>query len=231
MSRERRTTPDDEPDEPAHDTTRLVTCADGSLALERDGLWLRGDLTRMLPRLRPSNLRRELLVRAARVRGTRMPTAVDATAGLGEDALLLAASGFAVTLFERDQSIAALLRDSLQRAAQDSRLAEAVGRMQLVEGDAKEGLATLSTPPDVVYLDPMFPAKRKDAATNKKLQLLRSLERPCTEEEAGALLHAALAAGPRKVVIKRPARGAHLADVRPSHSLMGKLVRYDCIVQ
>ena len=133
-----------------------------------------------------------------------MPTAVDATAGLGEDALLLAASGFAVTLFERDQSIAALLRDSLQRAAQDSRLAEAVGRMQLVEGDAKEGLTTLGTPPDVVYLDPMFPAKRKDAATNKKLQLLRSLERPCTEEEASALLHAALAAGPHKVVIKRP---------------------------
>ena len=209
---------------------QLVTLADGSLALEANGMQLRADLTRMLPRLRPQNLSRELLVRAARVRGVPHPHVVDATAGLGEDSLLLAAAGFSVTLFEKDPLIAALLRDSLRRAAENPRLAEVVSRMQLIEGDAIVGLAALTEDPDVVYLDPMFPAKRKDAATQKKLQLLRMLERPCTDEDAQALLAAAVASGPRKVVVKRPLKGPHLAGARPSHSLAGKVVRYDIVI-
>ena len=44
-----------------------------------------------------------------------------------------------------------------------------------------------------------------------------------------ALLDAALAARPRKVVIKRPPKGPWLAGARPSHSIAGKAVRYDVI--
>ncbi len=198
------------------------------LALVDGGLELRGDFARMLPRLRPANLSRELLVRAARVRGVATPTAVDATAGLGEDSLLLAAAGFSVTLCERDPLIAALLRDALQRAAEDDRLAAIVARMHLVEGDAVATLAALDTTPDVVFLDPMFPEKRKRAATNKKLQLFQQLERPCEDEEA--LMAAALAARPRKVVVKRLLKGPYLAGVKPSSSLAGKVVRYDIVI-
>lgn len=197
-------------------------------------------LERMASRLRPNNLHRELLVRAAKIRGAggEPLTAIDATAGLGEDALLLAAAGFRLVLFERDPAIAALLGDALREAAAspDVRVAEAVGRMRMIEGDAIEGLgqldrvAGLEEPPAVVYLDPMFPARRKSAATNKKMQLFRSLENPCTEEDAEALLAAAIAAGPRKVVVKRPLKGPYLAGVRPSYSLAGKVVRYDVIV-
>ena len=62
----------------------------------------------------------------------------------------------------------------------------------------------------------------------KKFQLLHRLERPCDDEDA--LLRAAVAAGPRKVVVKRPVKGPFLAGVKPSYSLAGKAVRYDCIV-
>ena len=41
---------------------------------------------------------------------------------------------------------------------------------------------------------------------------------------------AALAAQPRKVVIKRPAKGALLAGMKPSYSVAGKAVRYDVLV-
>ncbi len=198
------------------------------LALVSAGMELRADLTAMTRRLRAGVLGRELLVRAARVRGTEAPTAIDATAGLGEDSLLLAAAGFSVTLFERDPVIAALLRDALERAADVPELAEAVGRMCLEETDSVTALRGLSAPPDVVYLDPMFPERRKSAAVRKKFQLLHMLERPCEDEEA--LLGAALAAGPRKVVIKRPPKGPHLAGARPSYALTGKAVRYDVIV-
>lgn len=197
------------------------------LTLLGDGMELAADLSRMLPRLRPDRLGRELLVRAARVRGVERPRAVDATAGLGEDSLLLAASGFSVTMFEKDPVIAALLRDALVRAAGDPALAAVVARMELAEADSVAALRSRPEPPDVVFLDPMFPERTKSAAVKKKFQLLHRLERPCEDERE--LLDAALAAGPRKVVIKRPPKGPWLAGVRPSYSLAGKAVRYDVI--
>ena len=201
---------------------------DEGLALVGDGMVLRADFMRLLPRLRPDRLGRELLVRAARVRGVEAPTAVDATAGLGEDSLLLAAAGFTVTMFEKDPVIAALLRDALERTASDSQLAGVAARMTLVEGDSVAGLRELDFSPDVVFLDPMFPERTKSAAVKKKFQLLHHLERPCDNEEE--LLDAALAARPRKIVIKRPPKGPWLAGAKPSHSLAGKAVRYDVIV-
>lgn len=198
------------------------------LTLVGEGLELRGDFTRMLPRLKKGRLSKELLVRAARVKGVAEPVAVDATAGLGDDSLLLAAAGFSVTMFERDATIAALLRDALARAAKVDELAGIVDRMHLIGGDSVRGLRELAVCPDVVFLDPMFPARRKSAAVKKKLQLIQAIERPCNNEEE--LVEAALSAGPRKVVIKRPVKGPHLAGVKPSYSLAGKAVRYDVLV-
>lgn len=201
--------------------------ADG-LALVGEGMVLRADFSRLLPRLRSDRLSRELLVRAARVRGVEAPTAVDATAGLGEDSLLLAAAGFSVRLYEKDQVIAALLRDALERAAALPELADVVVRMELFEEDSVEALPHLDFSPDVVLLDPMFPERTKSAAVKKKFQLLHHLERPCENE--GELLDAALAACPRKIVIKRPPKGPVLAGVKPSYQVTGKAVRYDVIV-
>ena len=210
------------------DGPALVRDADG-LALAGDGQTLRGDFSRMLPRARPDRIRRELLVRAARVRGAgEVPSAVDATAGLGEDAFLLAAAGFSVRLYERDPLIAALLEDALHRAREMPELAGIASRMELFEQDSLEALPQLGFLPDVILLDPMFPAKRKDALAKKKLQLIQLLERPCTDE--AALLDAALAARPRKVVIKRPLKGPHLAGRKPDYTISGRTIRYDCIV-
>lgn len=203
----------------------VLAMRDDGLALVGGGMELRCDLARMVPRLRRDRLSRELLVRAARIKGMEAPTAVDATAGLGEDSLLLAAAGFSVTLFERDATIAALLRDGLRRAAGEPALADAVARMTLVEGDSVQGLAALGFEPNVVFLDPMFPGRRKAAAVKKKLQLIQQLEHPCEDETA--LLAAARAAHPTKVVVKRPAKGAPLAGAKPAYALAGKAVRYD----
>ena len=152
--------------------------------------------------------------------------AVDATAGMGEDSLLLAAAGFSVTLFERDPVICALLGDALARAAADPALAEAVSRMELRGEDSVPALPALGFSPDVVLLDPMFPERRKSAAVKKKLQLIQRLERPCDDERG--LMDAARAAGPRRIVVKRPAKGPWLAGEKPSYTVAGKAIRYDC---
>ena len=199
-----------------------LTLTDGTMEL-------RADFGRMLSRLKQGRLQQELLVKAARTKGIEQPWAIDATAGFGEDSLLLAAAGFTVDLYEQDCVIAALLKDALDRAADGPALADAVSRMRLHAGeDSIAGLRHVAeligqgelATPDVVYLDPMFPERTKSAAVKKKFQLLHHLEQ----------VEAALAVRPRKVVIKRPVKGPLLAGVKPSYQLAGKAVRYDVLV-
>ncbi len=226
---------------PAQDpgTGLMLLLDDSGLSLTDGKISLQADLTSMLPRLKKSNLEREFLVRASRIKGLNAADgqlrAVDATAGFGEDSLLLAATGYNVELYEYDPVIAALLRDALRRAAQssDDALRDAVSRMDLREGDsvsAMRAMAGSDEPPDIVLLDPMFPERRKSALVKKKFQLLQQLESPCEGADESELLEAAEAAGPRRIIIKRPLKGPYLAGRRPGYSITGKAVRYDCIV-
>ena len=208
-------------------TAKLVSTPEG-LSLSDGKNTVRGDFTRLLLRVRRGNLSRELLVRAVKVKGIGEPLVVDATAGLGEDSFLLAAAGCRVLLFEYDPVIFALLSDALERAKRDPETAPIASRMTLFPGDSIPALPTLTPHPDVVLLDPMFPERTKSALVKKKFQLLHQLERPCENERA--LFDAALAAHPKRIVIKRPAKGPYLAGVKPSYSLSGSAVRFDCVV-
>lgn len=202
---------------------------DNGLSLVGNGQTLRGDFTKMLPRIRRGNLQSELLVKAVKIKGFDGRLEVmDCTAGLGEDSLLLAAAGFYVKLYERDKIIAALLRDSMERAAADLELSSIIARMELHEADSLTAMENLQETPDVIYLDPMFPSRQKSALVKKKFQVLHLLEQPC--EEGNRFLEAALACKPRKLVIKRPLKGEYLGDRKPDYSISGKTIRYDCIV-
>ena len=199
------------------------------LSLTDGKMSVKGDFTEMLPRLKQGRLQGEMLVKAARLKGLdRVPLAVDATAGMGQDSLLLAAAGFRVKLFESDPVIGALLEDTMARARQNPDLAETAGRMELFCSDSIKGLADMDEKPDVVYLDPMFPERTKSGLVKKKFQLIHQLQKPCSMEEE--LLQAAIAARPGKIVVKRPLKGAFLAGITPQYSLKGKSVRYDCLV-
>ncbi len=208
------------------DTLALVYDEHG-LSLTDGKNTMQGDFTKMQKRLKKSNLQGEFLVKAARIKGFQgTQLIVDATAGMGEDSLLLAAAGFRVKLYEKDPVIAAMLRDTLERSAKIPELADAVSRMELFEEDSILALNKMEEAPDVVLLDPMFPERQKSALIKKKFQLLQQLERPCGDEEE--LLSAAICAKPRKIVIKRPVKGPYLAGRKPDYSLAGKAIRYDC---
>lgn len=164
--------------------------------------------------------RRQPLARAI---GKKTKTVVDATAGYCQDALLLALMGFHVTAIERSPVVAALARDGLQRfaALAGTRLAN---RLQLVAGDALALIPTAARP-DTIYLDPMFPAKRKkSAAVKKEMRLLRELVGD--DPDAAVLLEASRHVALDRVVVKRPDDAPPLAP-DPSMSIAGKLVRYD----
>lgn len=208
---------------------RLLRDENGCLTLTDGTLSIRADLCENLRRLKPDNLSRELLVKTARIKhASAQLTAVDATAGFGEDSLLLAAAGFRVKLYEYDSVICALLTDALSRAASVPELKEIVSRMELINADSISAMSSLDETPDVILLDPMFPAREKSALIKKKFQLLQRLEQPCSDEEA--MLDAAITAHPHKIVIKRPLKGPFLAGRKPDYSIKGKAIRYDCIV-
>ena len=189
------------------------------------GLTYQGDFENMLHRVTNGRLQHEMLVRAAKSEkpGRR---AIDATAGMGEDAFLLAAQGYEVTLYEQNPVIAALLKDALRRARKNMILKEIAERMKLVEGNSVECMEKQLDPVDVIYLDPMFPARQKSGLINKKLQLIQKLEPPCSAETD--LFDAAIKANPSKIIVKRPLKSEFLAERKPSYTLNGKAIRYDC---
>ena len=189
------------------------------------GLTYQGDFENMLHRVTNGRLQHEMLVRAAK---SDKPgrKAIDATAGMGEDAFLLAAQGYEVTLFEQNPVIAVLLKDALRRAKKHPVLKDIASRMNLVQDNSVEGMSKLLDPVDVIYLDPMFPARQKSSLINKKLQLIQKLEPPCSEETD--LFDAAISASPSKIIVKRPLKSEFLAGRKPSYTLNGKAIRYDC---
>ena len=177
-------------------------------------------------RVRGARVRSELLVRAAMGRDGAPGLAVDATAGFGGDSFILAAAGYRVIAFERNRFIAELLADGLERALCDPGTSDAASRIELRREDSLEALPELELRPDVVLLDPMFPERKKSGAVKKKARMLEALEPPCSDGEA--LFEAALAAHPRRLIIKRPAGAEPLGGRKPDYVLSGDVVRYDC---
>ena len=195
------------------------------VSLSGFGLSYQGDFENMLHRVTNGRLQHEMLAKAVKTDQENLK-AIDATAGMGEDSLLLAACGYQVTLYEQNPVIAILLKDALRRAKKNTVLKDIVSRMQLVEGDSIEHLNKRLDPADVIYLDPMFPGRQKSGLINKKLQLIQKLEPPCSKETA--LFDAAMAAQPSKIIVKRPLKSPYLDERVPSYSLKGKAIRYDC---
>lgn len=98
--------------------------------------------------------------------------------------------------------------------------------------------------PAVVYLDPMFPRRKKTALVKKDMRMLQALveeesesnsrvpgngrRKSAKEEEEQKLFDAAMHLATRKVVVKRPVHGPEIVDhVAPSHSVIGKNSRFD----
>ena len=175
--------------------------------------------------------RGELLARAVGLKpANRIPSVMDATAGLGRDAFLLASLGCRVDLFERSEPVRILLEDGLTRArgSADPAVRDAIGRMVLHPVDAMTVLRAPGGLPlaDVIYLDPMFPDRQKSAAVKKEMAMFQALlaDEPA---DADALLACALAAAPCRVVVKRPRRAPPLGGKDAPLVLEGQSTRFD----
>lgn len=143
---------------------------------------------------------------------------VDAMAGLGRDAMVLAQLGCQVTAIERIPALALLCHDVIEQ----SRLAP---RLRVIAATAEAWLQANgdSLRPDVIYLDPMF-ATAGSAQVKKDMQVCRLLAGP-PDDPLPLLALARRLAGDR-VVVKRHHGAPPLLD-EVSTSVTGERVRFD----
>lgn len=167
--------------------------------------------------------RGEAVAKAVGAKGSKTPSIIDATAGLGRDAFVLASVGCDVTLIERHPAVAALLDDGLMRARLVPDIAAIAQRMTLLHGAAVELLPTLAA--DVVYLDPMFPHRPKSALVKKEMRVFQQLVG--ADEDAAELFNAAQQAARHKIVVKRPDYAPPLTSLTASGAVTTKSHRFD----
>ena len=168
----------------------------------------------------------QMIAKAVGIQPGVRPTILDATAGLGRDAFVLACLDCHVQMIERNPIVAALLADGLRRARLDVQVAGIVQRMPLLVGDAIELMSTWTAQaPQVIHLDPMFPSRDKSALVKKEMRLFKPLVG--ADDDAPALLAAALALATHRVVVKRPRKAPAIVGAAPTYSLEGKSSRYD----
>lgn len=166
---------------------------------------------------------KELIAKAAGIKKNIKPIVIDATAGLGRDAFVLASLGCEVHLIERSPLLYQLLEDALQRTIDDKDLVKILARMHLHAGDAKDCLQQFNA--DVIYCDPMYPERKKSALVKKEMRILREVNGD--DVDADELFLAALEAKVKRVVVKRPMYAENSAEHTPDFSYNGKHTRFD----
>lgn len=148
----------------------------------------------------------------------RRPTVsvVDATAGLGRDAMVLAHLGCTVTALERVPAFCALLQLAVHDLGAE---------IEVLMTDSTRWLSELGPDqcPDVVYLDPMFSDPGR-AQVKKEMQACRLLADEALDE--AALLAAARLVARDRVVVKRHPNNDPIAP-GVSHSVASERVRFD----
>ena len=154
---------------------------------------------------------------------------IDATAGLGSDAFVMATLGCTVTMLERNAIIQQLLSDGLSRAdsSEDSEVQAIATRMRLVQQQSISYLENLEADeyPQLIYLDPMFPQREKSALVKKEMRFFHDIVGK--DEDSAELLEIALKRATERVIVKRPIKAETLNTRKPDFDIRGKTVRYD----
>ena len=167
----------------------------------------------------------QLIAKAVGIKSNQPLFVLDATAGLGRDAFVLATLGCNVLMCERSPIIAELLQDGLKRASEAawfSQLSMAVKNVDA--GDYLMEVAEMNRP-DVVYIDPMFPESRSTALVKKEMRVIRAVVGD--DLDAVNLLDLALTAAKKRVVVKRARLAPPISDRKPSFVVEGKSSRFD----
>lgn len=179
-----------------------------------------------LQQRRQQSGRRQPLARAVGVKPDHFPSVLDLTAGLGEDAFILASLGCKVHMLERAPIPAALLTDALNRLYADAKASAGI-ELTLSFADAEHYFTTQPNQSwETLYLDPMFPPRQKSARVKKNMQLLQGLL-SSSVDDGSSLFACARQQSAQRWVIKRPKSAPTLNPEKPHHQIQSGVVRFD----
>lgn len=153
---------------------------------------------------------------------------IDATAGFGTDSFILATLGCQVTMYERCSKIAVALQQAIDAANQNPEICSIAKNLKLIPEDSIVSLKKLLAQPDVVYLDPMFPKRKKSSLVKKEMRELQDIVG--LDQDSDELLGVALKVAKKRVVVKRPKSAPFLANLKPTHQLLGSSGRFDIYI-
>lgn len=169
---------------------------------------------------------KQAIARAVGIKSGFRPTVFDATAGLGGDAFVLACLGATVFLCERSPLLFCLLKDALKRAQSSESIQDITEkRMHLMHGNSSEILQNTNDSYHTVYMDPMYPHKKKAALNKKEMRVIRSFVGD--DQDSEVLLTTALDKAKNRVVVKRPKGAPYVMAKKPSHEILMKNSRFD----
>ena len=182
----------------------------------------------ILHRLKYGKGRGQNLAKAVGVKFNKNRTIIDATAGLGYDAFILASLGANVTLIERSEKIYGLLKAAISEAQlYGGEISKIVNRMELLFGDSKDILPNIA--PEVVLIDTMYKERKKSALVKSDMRLVRKIVG--SDSDHVDLINVALKNASKRVVIKQPRYAGALDNIKGcSHQILGKTIRYDVYV-
>lgn len=213
------------------------------LSLLVDGLSVAPEWDKLQRRVVSAGRKSELLLQAAKI--TADSQVIDATAGFGQDSLILASSGAQVIMLEQQPIMALLLLAEQQRMRLQPNWQKLMSRLTIVNTDAlaffNSKLTTIdSNSIDVIYLDPMFPEDSyqdrktgKGAKVNKQMQALHQLAAPPTIAQEQQLLQRAqhLIKNNKqqsgRVIVKRPVQAPLFANQAATESWHNAALRFD----
>ena len=182
----------------------------------------------ILHRLKYGKGRGQNLAKAVGFKFNKNRTIIDATAGLGYDAFILASLGANVTLIERSEKIYDLLKAAISEAKlYGGEISKIVNRMNLLFGDSKDILPNIA--PEVILIDTMYKERKKSALVKSDMRLVREVVG--SDSDHVELINVALNNASKRVVIKQPRYAETLDNIKGcSHQILGKTIRYDVYV-
>ena len=180
-----------------------------------------------IQRLNRSSPSQENLLKAIGCRKNETPSVIDATAGFGIDALLMAQHQCPVSCIEWNPLVCFMVADALWQAQQNNTLTFLKESFQYYQNNACILIPELP-PHDVIYLDPMFPERRKQAKVKKYMQMMQAVSflYPWIQQDEKTLFDIAFTYAKKRVVVKRPRADPPLIS-NPNHSISSQAIRFD----
>jgi len=173
----------------------------------------------------------QAIAKAIGIKNYKLPLSVlDVTAGLAKDAFVLACLGCNVTMIERHPIVAELVNNGLKYAGNTEEFQDILDQgFKLIQTDAIHYLTTLASKPDIIYMDPMYPERKKSASVKKNMQMLQKLIGHSEDKNSdeAQLFNLALSKAKKRVVVKRPKGAPTLTAKAPTMSIESKITRYD----